>query len=108
MGSVVIVSGPPASGKTTLCRALAAGCPNGVHLASDHFYDFIAHRVNPTSEESHHQNTIVIRAVASAALAYAKGGSTRFSSTASSARGSCPSFGPFSSPRCRHSMWFSM
>jgi len=78
MGSVVIVSGPPASGKTTLCRALAAGCPNGVHLDSDRFYDFIAHRVDPTSGESHHQNTIIIRAVASAALAYAKGGYTVF------------------------------
>ena len=78
MGSVVIVSGPPASGKTTLCRALAAGCPNGVHLESDRFHDFIPHRVDPASEDSHHQNTIIIRAVANAALAYAKGGYTVF------------------------------
>lgn len=78
MGFVVIVSGPPASGKTTLCRALAAGCPNAVHLESDRFHDFIPHRVDPTSKESHHQNTIIFRAVASAALAYAKGGYTVF------------------------------
>ena len=76
MGSVVIVSGPPGSGKTTLCRALAARREDGVHLVSDSFYAFIAHGVDPTTPESHHQNTTVIRAVASAALAYARGGYT--------------------------------
>ena len=74
MSNVVIVSGSPGSGKTTLCESLAASRQDGVHLASDFFYEFLSHRLDPTTPESHRQNTVIIRAVASAALAYAKGG----------------------------------
>ncbi len=74
MRSVVIVSGCPGSGKTTLCRALAAEEPKGLHLVSDTFYEFIAHPKDMTSAESHHQNTVVMEALASSIQAFARGG----------------------------------
>jgi chloramphenicol 3-O-phosphotransferase len=74
MSNVVIVSGSPASGKTTLCSALAASRDDGVHLVSDAFYEFIPHRVDPTTPESWHQNSVIMQALASSALAYAQGG----------------------------------
>ena len=76
MGSVAIVSGPPASGKTTLCKALAGRREDGVHIESDVFYEFVARRVDPTTPESKHQNTVIMRALANSALAYADGGYT--------------------------------
>ena len=76
MTSVVIVSRCPGSGKTTVCRALASADPCGLHLVSDAFYEFIAHAKDPTTVESYHQNAVVMQAVASAALSFAKGGYT--------------------------------
>lgn len=35
---VVIVSGPPGSGKTTVAAALAGSSARGVHLESDFFF----------------------------------------------------------------------
>ena len=40
-GEVVIVSGPPGSGKTTVGVTLGSGCERGVHLESDWFFRFI-------------------------------------------------------------------
>ena len=76
MSGVVIVSGSPGSGKTTLCEALAERREDGVHMVSDAFHEFIAHRIDPTTPESKHQNTVIMRALASSALVYAKGGYT--------------------------------
>ena len=76
--SVVIVTGSPGTGKTTLCRALAAAEPQGLHLVSDVFYDFIAHRVDPSKPESQHQNTVVMQALAQAVRTFADGGYTVF------------------------------
>lgn len=74
MASVVIVTGCPGSGKTTVCRALASGDPQGLHLASDTFLEFIAHLKDPTTPESHQQNTVVMHALASSVEAFSKGG----------------------------------
>ena len=76
MTSVVIVSGCPGSGKTTVCRALASADPCGLHLVSDVFYEFISHAKDPTTVESYHQNTVVMEALASAASSFARGGYT--------------------------------
>jgi len=74
MTSVVIITGSPGSGKTTIARKLAAESPQGLHLVSDTYYEFISHRVNPTHPESDHQNTVVMHALASSVRAFADGG----------------------------------
>lgn len=74
MASITIVSGAPGTGKTTLARALAAADPQGLHLASDCFYTFPAHPIDPTRPESHAQNTTIVRALGRAAAAFAEGG----------------------------------
>jgi adenylate kinase family enzyme/ketosteroid isomerase-like protein len=69
---VLIVTGPPGSGKTTVARALAGRYERSVHLQSDHFFDYIRTGfVDPWRPESHQQNSTVMRIVADAAAAYA-------------------------------------
>ncbi len=74
MASIVIVSGCPGSGKTTLSKALACSAPQGVHLLSDVFYRFPTVPIEPTRPESNHQNTVIMRALARSARAFAEGG----------------------------------
>ena len=74
MSSIVIVSGGPGSGKTTLSEALARSRPPGLHLLSDVFYGFPAEPIDPTRRESQHQNTVIMRALARSARAFAEGG----------------------------------
>jgi predicted kinase/ketosteroid isomerase-like protein len=72
---VLILTGPPGSGKTTAARALAGRYARGVHLESDHFFDYIRSGfVEPWKSESHEQNSTVMRIVADAAAAYADDG----------------------------------
>jgi hypothetical protein len=62
-------------GKSTVARLLAARFERAVVLEADRFFDFIAAgRIDPWKPESHAQNEIAMRAVADAALAYARGG----------------------------------
>jgi predicted kinase len=73
--TVLILTGPPGAGKTTVARLLAAEHPRSVHLESDRFFEFVVGgRVEPWEAASHEQNTAVMDAVASAAAAYAGGG----------------------------------
>jgi predicted kinase/ketosteroid isomerase-like protein len=72
---VLILTGPPGSGKTTVARVLAGAYERAVHLESDHFFDYIrSGYVEPWKPESHEQNTTVMRIVADAAAAYAAHG----------------------------------
>jgi len=74
LSSILIVSGCPGCGKTTLSAALADSLPEGLHIPSDSFYEFPAHAIDPTRPESRHQNTVVMRALARTARAFAEGG----------------------------------
>lgn len=74
MASIVIVSGCPGSGKTTLSGALAREADRGAHIRADVFYDFPARPLDPTLPASHHQNRVVVRALGRSARAFAEGG----------------------------------
>ncbi len=72
---MVIVSGPPGSGKTSVSTALASGCERGVHLESDWFFRSIRSGfVAPWLPDAHSQNTAVMAVAADAAAAYADAG----------------------------------
>lgn len=75
-GEVLILTGPPGSGKTTTARALAMEPGSSkVHLHADDFWGFIKNgAVAPYLAEAHRQNAVVIDALAKVAETYAAGG----------------------------------
>jgi predicted kinase len=76
-GRIVIVSGPPGAGKSSIARRLAAGSAGerAVHLHTDDFYAYIRKGfVAPWLPESQAQNITVMNAIAGTAATYATGG----------------------------------
>jgi tRNA uridine 5-carbamoylmethylation protein Kti12 len=72
---ILILTGPPGSGKTTVARLLVERTDRAVHLESDGFFHFVASGyVEPWKSEAHAQNTAVMRIVAEAAVGYAHAG----------------------------------
>jgi predicted kinase len=75
-GHILILSGPPGSGKTTTAATLAhlPGVPK-VHLHSDDFWGYIKHGlIPPWLPESHAQNVMISEIAASVAGQYARHG----------------------------------
>lgn len=76
-GSVLILTGPPGAGKSTVADILARGSARpAVHLHSDDFYDRYIKSgfVLPWLPEAQRQNEAVVVAIVAAAFAYAAGG----------------------------------
>ena len=76
VGAVIVLSGPPGVGKTTVGRTLAETA-NGpaVHLVTDDFYTAIKKGfVLPFLPEAAKQNEVVVGVVVDSMLGYARGG----------------------------------
>ena len=74
MAGIIIVTGTPGAGKTTLCQHAAKADPRGLHIVADVFFTFPAHPISPILPEAHAQNGAVIAAVCRAAAAFASRG----------------------------------
>jgi cytidylate kinase len=71
MSSIVIVTGAPGTGKTTLASYLANASVRGVHVPADLFFTFPAHAISPYRPAAHQQNADIICALARTAAAFA-------------------------------------
>lgn len=73
MSQIVIISGPPGSGKSAVAESLAERYDRTVHLETDVLYDAIRMgATKPWRTGSDRQNRMVTRAAARAAVAYAQ------------------------------------
>ena len=74
---MLVVTGPPGAGKSTVARLLAEEVEPSVLVDGDAFFRFLARgAIEPWVPEANAQNEIVTRAAASAAGQYAAGGYT--------------------------------
>ncbi|MDV3125101.1 ATP-binding protein [Mycobacterium sp. 21AC1] len=75
-GEVVILSGPPAVGKTTVAGLIAGGADKPtVHMTTDQFYRAIrTGYIAPYLPAAQRQNEVVVDAIVAAVAAYACGG----------------------------------
>ena len=77
MGELVVVTGPPGAGKSTVARLLADRFPLSALVRGDDFFAFVSGGwVAPWLPEARQQNEVVLRAAAAAAGRFAAGGYT--------------------------------
>ena len=68
---IVIVTGSPGTGKTTVAAALAKARARGLHLPADVFFTFPAHAIPPYQPEARDQNRDIMIALARTAATFA-------------------------------------
>lgn len=72
---LVVLTGPPGAGKTSVARRLVVSSDLAVHVRGDDFWRFIeTGSIPPYLDGSQHQNRVVVSALGAAAAAYAAGG----------------------------------
>lgn len=75
MAELLIITGPPGSGKSTVARLIAERFEPCVLVPGDSFFGFVVRGdIAPWLPESHDQNVVVTEAAATATGRYAKGG----------------------------------
>lgn len=77
MPDIIILTGPPGAGKTSIAKLLALKSPASkvVHLHTDDFFHYIAKGyIDPALPPSKDQNTTIMHVIGSAAKAYHAGG----------------------------------
>lgn len=74
-GRLLVVTGPPGAGKSTVAALVADRFERSVLVAGDAFFGFVRQGyVDPWRPESHDQNTVVTEASAAATARYVAGG----------------------------------
>lgn len=77
VSDLIIVTGPPGAGKTSVARVLSAHFDPSALVTGDDFFAFIDRGyIAPWTAEAHHQNEVIISAAAAAAGRLASGGYT--------------------------------
>jgi len=77
MPKLLIITGPPGAGKSTVARLVADRFEPSALVRGDVFFGFVARGyIDPWLAESHEQNTVVTEATARATSVYARGGFT--------------------------------
>jgi cytidylate kinase len=71
LSSIVILTGSPGTGNTTVAARLAKSKPRGLHLPSDVFYTFPASPISPYRPAGREQTTDIIVAVTRTAATFA-------------------------------------
>ena len=75
MHSLLVITGPPGSGKSTVAKVIAEEADHSVLVEGDEFFRFLASgRIEPWLPGSNDQNTIVTQAAAAATGRFVRGG----------------------------------